>query len=138
MILIPTVLLFVLVPVTASIFGPLGNYISIGIAGFVNYLAGINQIITGAITGGIWNIFDHVWCSLGTKYHGYYSEIASTGHSPFIAYGATANFGMAGAAFAVFLRSKNTKLRNFSLTAITSVFFIWNCRACYLRSRSKI
>ena len=29
---------------------------------------------------------------------------------------------MAGAAFAVFLRSKNTKLRNFSLTAITSVF----------------
>ena len=49
-------------------------------------------------------------------------EIASTGHSPFIAYGATANFGMAGAAFAVFLRSKNTKLRNFSLTAITSVF----------------
>ena len=38
-----------LVPVTASIFGPLGNYISIGIAGFVNYLAGINQIITGQL-----------------------------------------------------------------------------------------
>ena len=122
MILIPTVLLFVLVPVTASIFGPLGNYISIGIAGFVNYLAGINQIITGAITGGIWNILIMFGVHWAPNTMVIIPEIASTGHSPFIAYGATANFGMAGAAFAVFLRSKNTKLRNFSLTAITSVF----------------
>lgn len=118
MILIPTVLLFVLVPVTASIFGPLGNYISIGIAGFVNYLAGINQIITG----GIWNILIMFGVHWAPNTMVIIPEIASTGHSPFIAYGATANFGMAGAAFAVFLRSKNTKLRNFSLTAITSVF----------------
>ena len=120
MILIPTVLLFVLVPV--SIFGPLGNYISIGIAGFVNYLARINQIITGAITGGIWNILIMFGVHWAPNTMVIIPEIASTGHSPFIAYGATANFGMAGAAFAVFLRSKNTKLRNFSLTAITSVF----------------
>ena len=37
-------------------------------------------------------------------------DIAKNGCSPFIAYGANANFGMAGAAFAIFLRSKNKNI----------------------------
>ena len=48
-------------------------------------------------------------------------EIAKKGYSPFIAYGANANFGMAGAALAIFLKSKNKDLKGFSLSAIASV-----------------
>ena len=56
MIIIPTVLLMVLVPITAGVIGPIGNYISIGVAQAVTWLANINQVITGAVIGGIWNI----------------------------------------------------------------------------------
>lgn len=122
MVVIPTVLLFVLVPVFAGVFGPVGNYLSIGIANIVDKLASINQIITGAIIGGIWNILIMFGVHWAPNTMVIIPEIAAKGYSPLIAYGANANFGMAGAAFAIFLRSKNKELKNFSLTAITSVF----------------
>lgn len=122
MVVIPTVLLFVLVPVFAGIFGPIGNYLSIGIANIVDKLASINQIITGAIIGGIWNILIMFGVHWAPNTMVIIPEIAAKGYSPLIAYGANANFGMAGAAFAIFLRSRNKELKNFSLTAITSVF----------------
>lgn len=122
MVVIPTVLLFVLVPVFAGIFGPIGNYLSIGIANIVDKLASINQIITGAIIGGIWNILIMFGVHWAPNTMVIIPEIAAKGYSPLIAYGANANFGMAGAAFAIFLSSRNKELKNFSLTAITSVF----------------
>ncbi len=122
MIVIPTILLFVLVPVVVGVFGPLGNYLSIGIANIVGWLANINQIVTGAVIGGIWNILIMFGVHWAPNTMVIIPEIARTGHSAFIAYGATANFGMAGAAFAIFMRSRNQKLKTFSLTAITSVF----------------
>lgn len=121
LILIPTVLLLVLVPLVAMVLGPLGNYISIGIAMIVTRLANINQVITGALIGGIWNILIMFGVHWAPNTMVIIPEIARKGSSAFIAYGATANFGMAGAAFAIFLKSRNQKLRNFSLTAITSV-----------------
>ena len=121
MIIIPTVLLLVLVPITAGVLGPIGNYISIGVAQAVTWLANINQVITGAVIGGIWNILIMFGVHWAPNTMVIIPDIAKNGCSPFIAYGANANFGMAGAAFAIFLRSKNKKLKNFSLTAITSV-----------------
>ncbi|MGX4668925.1 PTS transporter subunit EIIC [Cerasibacillus sp. JNUCC 74] len=122
MIVIPTILLVILVPIAAGIIGPIGNYLSIGIANLVNWLANINQIVTGAIIGGIWNVLIMFGVHWAPNTMVIIPEIASTGSSAFIAYGANANFGMAGAAFAIFLLSRNRELKNFSLTAITSVF----------------
>lgn len=122
MIVIPTVLLFVLVPITAGIVGPIGNYVSIGLANAVDWLTGINQIITGAFIGGIWNILIMFGVHWAPNTMVVIPEIAETGTSAIIAYSAAANFGMAGAALAIFLRSRNKELKNFSLTAITSVF----------------
>ncbi|UOR11325.1 PTS transporter subunit EIIC [Halobacillus amylolyticus] len=122
MIVIPTVLLFILVPVAAGIFGPLGNYLSLGIANFVDWIANISPIVTGAVIGGIWNILIMFGVHWAPNTIVVIPEIASTGTSALIAYAATANFGMAGAAFAIFLMSRNRELKNFSVTAITSVF----------------
>lgn len=102
MIVIPTVLLFVLVPITIGIVGPIGNYASIGIANAVGWLTDINQIITGAFIGGIWNILIMFGVHWAPNTMVIIPEIAETGTSALIAYGATANLGMAGAAFAVF------------------------------------
>lgn len=122
MVVIPTVLLFVLVPIFAGVFGPGGNYLSIGIANIVDKLTSINQIVTGAIIGGIWNILIMFGIHWAPNTMVIIPEIAAKGYSPLIAYGANANFGMAGAAFAIFLGSRNKELKNFSITAITSVF----------------
>lgn len=122
MIVIPTVLLFVLVPLTAGLIGPAGNYLSIGIADVVGWLMGLNTIITGAVVGGIWNILIMFGVHWAPNTMVVIPEIAKTGHSALIAYAGTANFGMAGAAFAIFLKSKDKSLKSFSLTAITSVF----------------
>ncbi|MGI6499971.1 MAG: PTS transporter subunit EIIC [Anaerostipes sp.] len=123
MIIIPTVLLFILVPLYAAMIGPAGNFISIGMAQIVNWLENINPIITGGVIGGIWNILIMFGVHWAPNTMVIIPEIAAKGYSPLIAYGATANFGMAGAALAVFLKSKNKELKNFSITAIASVMF---------------
>lgn len=121
-IFIPMILLFIMIPLTMGIIGPTGNYISIYIAKLVEKILSINSIISGAVLAGIWNIlimFGVHWAANTTVV---IPTIALTGKSSIIAYGANANFGMAGAAFAIFLKSKNKELKNFSLSAITSVF----------------
>lgn len=120
---IPTILLFVLVPLYAAVIGPVGNYISIGMAQVVTWLEEINPIVTGAVIGGIWNILIMFGVHWAPNTMVVIPEIAKKGYSPLIAYAATANFGMAGAALAIFLRSKNRELKNFSITAIASVMF---------------
>lgn len=121
LIVIPTILLFIMVPLVMGIIGPIGNYISIFTAKLVENILSINSILSGAILAGIWNIlimFGIHWAPNTTVI---IPTIALTGKSSMIAYGANANFGMAGAAFAVFLKTRNKELKNFALTSITSV-----------------
>ncbi|MEC6746910.1 PTS transporter subunit EIIC [Marinilactibacillus sp. XAAS-LB27] len=122
MVIIPTVLLLLLVPLVAVVIGPVGNYISIWAANGVNYILSLNSVISGAIIGGIWNILILLGVHWAPNTTVVIPNIALTGESSIIAYAANANFGMAGAALAVFIRSKNKSLRNFSITSITTVF----------------
>ncbi len=121
MIVIPTILLTLLVPLTAMAIGPFSNYISVSIAKLVDILANINPIITGAVIGGIWNILIMFGVHWAPNTMVIIPEIAKKGYSPFIAYGANANFAMAGSALAVFLKTKNKKLKSFSISSIVSV-----------------
>lgn len=121
-IVIPTVLLFIMVPIVMGIIGPIGNYISIFTAKLVEKILSINSILSGAIIAGIWNIlimFGIHWAPNTTVV---IPTIALTGKSSIIAYSANSNFGMAGAAFAIFLKARNKELKNFAVTSITSVF----------------
>ncbi|MBF7138945.1 PTS transporter subunit EIIC [Pediococcus pentosaceus] len=121
MIVVPTVLLFIMVSLAAILIGPAGMYLSVGMAEFVNWLMGINTILSGAIIAAIWNILIMFGIHWAPNTMIVIPEIAKTGKSSIIAYSANANFGMAGAALAVFFKTKNKSLKNFSLTAITSV-----------------
>lgn len=123
MIVIPTVLLFLLVPLAAGLIGPLGMNLSIWMAGAVKALMSINTIISGAIIGGIWNILIMFGIHWAPNTMVVIPEIAKTGHSSIIAYAANANFGMAGAALAIFFKTRNKTLKSFSMSAIASVMF---------------
>ncbi|WP_440895957.1 PTS transporter subunit EIIC [Amphibacillus sp. Q70] len=122
LVLIPTLLISIMIPIAIIIVGPFGNFVSIGLANVVNYITNWNSIITGAIIGGIWNPLIMLGVHWAPNTMIVIPEIAQTGESALIAYEANSNFGMAGAVFAMYLRSRNSQLRVFSLNSITSVF----------------
>lgn len=118
----PMITIFVMALLTAGIIGPISQYISILLANFVNWLTGINSVVTGAVVGGIWNILIMFGVHWAPNTIVVIPQIAAEGKSQLIAYEANANLGMAGAAFAIFLKSRNSELKTFSLSAMFSVF----------------
>lgn len=118
---IPTVLLVVLLPIFVGVVGPLSNLISIAMAGFVEMIENWNPIVVGAIVGGIWNILIMFGIHWAPNTMVIIPILAKKGQSPLVPYAATANFGMAGAALAIYLKTRNKDLKSFSMSAIVSV-----------------
>ncbi|GGP11293.1 PTS beta-glucoside transporter subunit IIBCA [Oceanobacillus neutriphilus] len=122
--LTPLILLIVMVPATLIIFGPIGITLGIKIADIV--LAGFNfsPLLAGAILGGLYQIlviFGIHW-GLSPVIINNISVYGGDGIKP--ATGASV-FAQAGAAFAVFLKTKNKKFKALSGSAtITALFGI--------------
>lgn len=114
--------LLVMVPLTAIVFGPFGVYVGQGFAGLVNSLMSFNGWIAGAFIGGIWNvmvIFGLQWAVNPVMIQ----NISILGYDRIVPLSSAANFGMAGAAFGTLLKTKDTKMKSFSLSALLSIFF---------------
>lgn len=122
MIFVPTIVLFLVVPLTAIVFGPIGTQLSLWIAGGVEQVLSLNGWVLGALIAGIWNILIMFGIHWAVNTTVVIPNIATTGSSQIIALSAAGNFGMAGAALGTFFIAKNKELKNFSLTAIASVF----------------
>lgn len=121
-IFVPLISLVIIVPITVGLFGPFGVYVGEGIASLINWLSESNGWITGLIVGGIWNVFvvfGLQWAVNPIMI----SNISAMGFDKIVPLTGAANFGIAGAAFAVLLKSKNKKMKSFSLSALLSIFF---------------
>lgn len=119
---VPLISLFIMVPVTAGIVGPLGVYLGQGIAAAVNALIGFNGWIAGAVVGSCWNIlviFGIHWAVNPVMIQ----NVSTLGFDYIVPFTAATNFGMAGATFGVFLRTKSQKMKQFSMSALLSIFF---------------
>lgn len=119
---VPLISLFIMVPLTAGVVGPLGVYLGNGIAAIVNALIGFNGWIAGAIVGGFWNIlviFGIHWAVNPVMIQ----NISVYGFDYIVPFTAATNFGMAGATFGTFLRTKDQKMKTFSISALLSIFF---------------
>lgn len=120
--IVPLVSLLVMVPLTAGVVGPAGVYLGNGIAWIVNQLIGFNGWIAGAVIGGCWNIlvvFGIYWAVNPIMIQ----NVSVLGYDYIVPFTAATNFGMAGATFGTFLRTKNSKMKQFSLSALLSIFF---------------
>lgn len=122
MILIPAISLFLMVPITAIVFGPFGVYVGMGIASAVEWFLGLNGWVSGALIAGIWNILIMFGIHWAVNTTVVIPNIALTGSSTIIALAAGANFGMAGACLGVWLKSKDKELRSYSISSIMSIF----------------
>lgn len=119
---VPLISLFLMVPVTAGLFGPFGVYTGEGIANVINWLIQSNGWIAGMLIGGIWNvfvIFGLQWAVNPIMI----TDISTLGFDKIVPLTAAANFGMAGATLGTFLKTKNKKTKSYTMSALLSIFF---------------
>lgn len=119
---VPLISLFLMVPVTAGLFGPFGVYTGEGIANVINWLIQSNGWIAGALIGGIWNvfvIFGLQWAVNPIMI----TDISTLGFDKIVPLTGAANFGMAGATLGTFLKTRNKKTKSYTLSALLSIFF---------------
>ncbi|RDX01207.1 beta-glucoside-specific PTS transporter subunit IIABC [Listeria kieliensis] len=114
--------LLIMVPLTAAIFGPFGVYVGEALAKFINALMSTNGWIAGAFIGGVWNImviFGLQWAVNPIMIQ----NISVLGYDKIVPLSAAANFGMAGAALGTLIKTKDKKMKSFSVSALLSIFF---------------
>lgn len=119
---VPLISLFIMVPVTAGLFGPFGVYVGEGISGIINWLMNLNGWVAGALIGGVWNIFvifGLQWAVNPVMIN----NISSLGYDYIVPLTCAANFGMAGATLGTFIRTKDKKMKAYSISALLSIFF---------------
>src|SRR5699024_2227274 len=118
---VPMLGILIMMPITALVFGPFGEYVSAGIAAGVTWLSGFSAILTGIIIASAWPFL----VILGIHWHVVPIMIDnfSTGDIINQITGA-AVFAQIGIVFAIFLHSKRNKdLRSLSLAATLSGLF---------------
>lgn len=119
---VPLISLFIMVPLTAGLFGPFGVYVGEGISNAINFLMNYNGWIAGALVGGAWNvfvIFGLQWAINPVMIQ----NISRLGFDQIVPLTAAANFGMAGATLGTFFRTHDKKMKAYSMSALLSIFF---------------
>ncbi len=120
----PMFTIAIMVPLTLLAFGPIGNTIGGAIGDVYNYLYGLSPIVAGIIVGGLWEvlvIFGVHWGITPVTVGNY----ASLGYDTFTGLQASAVFSQAGAAFGVFLKTKDKGMKGVSASAaVTGLFGI--------------
>lgn len=120
----PMFTIAIMVPLTLLAFGPIGNAVGGAIGGIYNTLYNLNPIIAGIVVGGLWEvlvIFGVHWGITPVTVGNY----ANLGYDTFTGLQASAVFSQAGAAFGVFLKTKDKELKGVSASAaLTGLFGI--------------
>lgn len=123
-ILVPMLALLVVVPLTFLAFGPVGNYVSSGLASAYTGIYNASPIIAGLVVGGFWQvfvIFGVHWGFIPIMLNNF----STLGHDTMLPMIAAAVFAQAGAALGVFLKAKDKNMKalagSSTLTAIFGV-----------------
>lgn len=118
----PTLCLAVIVPITFLVFGPIGNTVGNGLAAAYSYMYDLNPTIAGGILGALWPIF----IIFGVHW-GFVpivtNNLAIYGRDTLFTITGPVNFAQAGAAFGVFLKTKDKNLKAVAGSAAASGLF---------------
>ncbi|MBF2373867.1 PTS glucose transporter subunit IIA [Listeria seeligeri] len=121
---VPLITMFIVVPVTLIVIGPLGTFVGDGISGGINWLLNNGGLFAGLILGGAMAII----VMTGMHYAivpFVISNLAKYGYDKFLPLTYISNMSQAGATFGVFFRSKDKKVKSLAfstgLTALMGV-----------------
>jgi beta-glucoside PTS system EIICBA component len=118
-ILVPGISLFVMVPATFMVFGPIGIYIGSAINFLYTGMMDISPILCGAFIGGMWCVFVVFGAHRALLPIGI-NDVAQYGHQNLLAFAGAANFSQGGAALGVMLKSKDKNLKTVAASSSIS------------------
>jgi PTS system beta-glucosides-specific IIC component len=114
---LPFVALIIMVPLTMMVIGPVGVILADTVANAVNTMVSMNGLLSGMIVGGCWTLlvmFGIHWGVVPIMVN----NIAQYGFDHVRPMVAAATFASSGAAFGVFLRSKNKETKAFAISTM--------------------
>ncbi|SET47052.1 PTS system beta-glucoside-specific IIA component, Glc family /PTS system beta-glucoside-specific IIB component, Glc family /PTS system beta-glucoside-specific IIC component, Glc family [Oceanobacillus limi] len=120
--IVPMFTLLIIVPLTFIIIGPIATWASQLLGQGTVWVYDLSPIIAGAFLGGFWLVFVMFGLHWGLVPIGI-NNFASQGWDPILALIFVHSFALAGAIFAVWLRTKNKNTKTLSIPAIISAIF---------------
>ncbi|MDT2145669.1 beta-glucoside-specific PTS transporter subunit IIABC [Enterococcus faecalis] len=121
-IMVPTLSLLLMIPATLLLFGPIGIYLGDGVNWLYYYIMNLSPILLGGFIGGIWCVLVIFGAHRGLVPIGI-NDVARTGRQNLLAFAGAANFSQAGAAFGVFVCTKNKDLKAVAASATVTALF---------------
>ncbi|MFG5517363.1 beta-glucoside-specific PTS transporter subunit IIABC [Enterococcus faecalis] len=121
-IMVPTLSLLLMIPATLLLFGPIGIYLGDGVNWLYYYIMNLSPLLLGGFIGGIWCVLVIFGAHRGLVPIGI-NDVARTGRQNLLAFAGAANFSQAGAAFGVFVRTKNKGLKAVAASATVTALF---------------
>jgi len=119
---VPLISILIMVPLTAIVFGPFAEYISLAIASGIVYFMDVSAILTGIVIACVWPILVVLGVHWGIV--PIMIDNLSRGGDLINPITAASTFAQMGIAFGIFLRVRNNKdLRSLSLAATLSGVF---------------
>lgn len=118
-ILVPGISLFVMVPATFMVFGPIGIYIGNVINFLYTGMMNISPILCGAFIGGMWCVFVVFGAHRALLPIGI-NDVAQYGHQNLLAFAGAANFSQGGAALGVMLKTRDKNLKTVAASSTIS------------------
>ncbi|MBA5252880.1 beta-glucoside-specific PTS transporter subunit IIABC [Enterococcus hirae] len=124
MIFVPMIVLLVMVPLTFLLLGPIGTVIGNGLGSLFNSIYSFSPLVAGLIMGSLWQVF-----VMFGMHWGFVPimllNIEQYGFDVMVPMLLPAVLAQGGAALAVTIRTKDTKLRSLGISStITSLFGI--------------
>lgn len=124
MIFVPMIVLLVMVPLTFLLLGPIGTVIGNGLGSLFNSIYSFRPLVAGLIMGSLWQVF-----VMFGMHWGFvpimFLNIEQYGFDVMVPMLLPAVLAQGGAALAVAIRTKDTKLRSLGISStITSLFGI--------------
>ncbi|EOI7831077.1 beta-glucoside-specific PTS transporter subunit IIABC [Enterococcus hirae] len=124
MIFVPMIVLLVMVPLTFLLLGPIGIVIGNGLGSLFNSIYSFSPLVAGLIMGSLWQVF-----VMFGMHWGFvpimFLNIEQYGFDVMVPMLLPAVLAQGGAALAVAIRTKDTKLRSLGISStITSLFGI--------------
>lgn len=121
LVLIPFFSLLIMVPFTAIVIGPAGYFVATGIADFAQWLLNLNGWVMGAVLGLFWNVMIIFGLHWAVNTMVVIPTLNSAGKSVLLAVTSVGNFAMAGVALGFMIKTKNPKMKSYSLSALISI-----------------
>ena len=109
--------LMIMVPLTIMVIGPIGVFLGDAVGNIINVISNKSGLFAGALIGGSWTLLVMLGIHWGVVPI-MVNNISRLGFDVIRPMIASATFASSGAAFGVFLKSKNKKTKAFALSSL--------------------